>query len=167
MWLMVLVGCGQDPLERAWHRSFEITSARSADATDGDCDPELAEGGVDAPYAFLAVSMGIPDIASLYLCDGPLDTDCPSQPIGNIWIRDWTTTELRGEAGVNSVFGDLCSLSWSGIDATRTKEGKVHLELRQASRNEPTPDPVDCDEALTDLIRSSCDSVLVLDGSQE
>lgn len=168
MWWTIWAGCsGESALVNVWHRSFRIDRSASADETDGDCEPELSAGGTDAPYGFLAVSVGLPNVASLYLCDGPSADQCPTTPIGNVWIREWTDEVLAGETGVNSVFGDLCTLVWDGIDATRTPEGELHLELRHASREVSAPLQEDCDDALDDLVRSSCDSVLVLDGLQE
>lgn len=168
MWWLALGACdGTEALVRTWHRSFAITRAQTAQETDGACDPALDPGGTDAPYGFLAVSAGVPDVASLYLCDGPTDADCPLQPVGSIWIREWTDTVLAGETGVDSVFGDLCSMSWNGIDAERTADGDLHVELRVANREVTAEDAEACDDALEDLIRSSCDSVLVLDGHQQ
>jgi hypothetical protein len=166
-WWSLLVGCADDPLVTAWHRSFAIERARSAQETEGACEPPLEDGGTDAPYGFLAVSPGLPDVASLYLCDGPAAEDCPAQPVGNIWIRRWTTEVLAGETGVSGVFGNLCTLSWNGIDARRRADGTIQVELRAAARQEALPDPEDCDQALESLIRSSCDAVLVLEGVQE
>jgi hypothetical protein len=166
MWWTLLLACGDDPLVGDWHRAFELTGVRSAQETDGECEPELAEGGVDEPYAFLAVSSGAPAVASLYLCAGPDAEDCPLQPVGNVRIRKWTSTRLEGEAATSGVFGDLCTVSWNGIDATRTEGGAVHLELRAANRQEPLPDPEDCADLAVSITGSSCDSVLVLDGDQ-
>lgn len=164
-WL--LAACGEDPRLRAWHGSFALTSVASAQETDGDCDPALEDGGVDEPYAFVAVSPGATDVASLYLCDGPDAEDCPLQPVGNVRLRRWTETRLVGEAVVATVFGELCTMSWNGIDARRTDEGAVHLELRTANRQDAIPDLETCGQVAQDLVNSSCDAVLVLDGTQE
>jgi hypothetical protein len=151
--------CQDDPQRDAWHGAFKLESAQ--EGLDS-CEAELVEYDNPEPYVFVAVERGIPDVGTLYWCDGPEECEAP---VATVWLRTFTLTELTGDAATGEAHGNLCTARWTDLAASQEGD-QVELTLRTGLSDEVIPTGGDCDVVAQETIGKSCDAVLVLSGTR-
>jgi hypothetical protein len=156
---LALLACQDDPERDAWHGAFKLDLAQEA---LGACDAELVEYDNPEPYVFVAVERGIPDVGTVYWCDGP--EDCTA-PFATVWLRTFTLDELTGDAATGSAHGSLCSVQWTDLAASQEGD-QVELTVRTGMTDKAIPAGADCNEIAQDDIGEGCDAVLVLSGTR-
>lgn len=157
--LVGLLGCQEDPERDAWHGAFKLDSGQQGlDA----CDAALVEYDNPEPYVFVAVERGLPDVGSLYWCNGPEDCDVP---FATVWLRTLTETELTGDAVTGEAHGELCTVRWTDLAASQQGD-QVELTVRTSLFEQLIPASEDCQTFAEDHVGEECDAVLVLSGTR-
>ncbi|MEQ1500649.1 MAG: hypothetical protein ABMB14_00395 [Myxococcota bacterium] len=158
-----LVGCSQDPQLDAWHGAIAVETVE-ATAADG-CDAERAPVDPPAPYLFVAVDRGVPDIASLYWCD---EADACGAPADTVWLTEaLTERHLAGALTTVLPFAGLCAIEW--VDVVADQQGdpaSVSLVVRSGQFEDLALDEDDCYAYADGVAGDVCTSVVAVSGTR-
>ena len=165
--LLLLFGACEpvDPLDEAWNQVFEITATATADG----CEEPAPEPVTDAGFVAIGLGMWPGEeedlfVATAYLCTSP--TTCSATPFANAFLDTATEEQLHGYFGENAYASDrACIATWTGIDATRTASGRLHLAARNHQSETFTETSDGCDGYLDSLYGEVCDQTLVIDAT--
>jgi hypothetical protein len=157
-WLLWFA-CTSDPLIDAWRQSIEVD--RVSLALD-DCEGELLEVDAPEPYLFVAISRGIPELATLYWC--PEEKEC-GEPAASVFLTDFTEQHLAGNLAEPVLGIGVCTIFWFDLDATRTGS-EVSMAFRAGRIDLADLSPEDCEAAGPDAIGVDCLSVYEVEGTQ-
>lgn len=163
MFWSLWLACVSDPEVDAWHGAIELSAARLA---VDDCAGELVDADPVDPYLFLAVDRGVPDLASVYWCDGAEECDVPS---GSVYVAELTVDHIAGSLAEPVVNIGFCNVYWFDLDATRAEGAagaQVTMTYRagRADADDLTPD--ECAEFGPSAIGVGCLEVWELEGVQ-
>ncbi|MCA9488586.1 MAG: hypothetical protein KC621_01645 [Myxococcales bacterium] len=166
MILLLMAGCqAEDPYVAAWHHPIQVELAEEGAAEDGSCEPELTALQPQTEWLFLAAQDGAPAVSSLYWCSAP--EACPDGPWANAWITFWNEEQLEASFALTSQVGRLCTVQWTGIEATRTAAGEVDLSVFTTTGKLEDVATEDCDTLAASLSAGgSCDQVQHYVGTQ-
>lgn len=148
-----------DPLVDAWHAAIDLSSA--SESLEG-CDAEPQTIDPYAPYVFVAVDRGTPDLVTLYWCSDP--EECTS-PLASAYLKTFELDRLDGDQHAGEAHGALCSITWTQVSAV--KQGtNVDLTIRTGISDEAIQEGQDCEELAADRVGEECTGVLLLSGQQ-
>ena len=158
--VLLVAGCADDPIIKAWHHPYEVTSMSRG---TGSCTPELVETEPDEPFLFFAVGLGEPDVATLYWCEE--EKSCPIAPWISIAPVDIDLEHAEGTFAEDFTLSDTtCNLFWDGLVADLDGNTLTATVTRWFPDDIfVVENPSECEQIVADAVGVECDEVTTIE----